>query len=56
MSPAENERACTPGSSRQKIVNQLLQPGAPSRALRLRAADGLERFMRRVEGRKEGDG
>ncbi|MEV5202810.1 hypothetical protein [Streptomyces sp. NPDC053720] len=24
-------------------------PGAPSRALRMRAADGWERFMRRVE-------
>ncbi|MCQ0024116.1 hypothetical protein M4914_14940 [Streptomyces somaliensis DSM 40738] len=25
------------------------RPGAPSRALRLRAADGWERFMRRAE-------
>lgn len=32
------------------------RPGAPSRALRLRAADGWERFMRRVEAedRREG--
>ncbi|MFI8963870.1 hypothetical protein ACIGO8_17350 [Streptomyces sp. NPDC053493] len=27
-------------------------PGAPSRALRMRAADGWERFMRRVEARE----
>ncbi|MFJ7064777.1 hypothetical protein [Streptomyces sp. NPDC101115] len=30
-------------------------PGEPSRALRLRAADGWERFMRRVEAKEGGD-
>ncbi|MGW0764692.1 hypothetical protein [Streptomyces sp. NPDC002676] len=39
-------RACTPPES---------QPGAPSRALRVRAADGWERFMRRVEARQEAE-
>ncbi|MFD5768162.1 hypothetical protein ACFWIN_20385 [Streptomyces sp. NPDC127049] len=29
------------------------RPGAPSRALRVRAAGGWERFMRRVEARQE---
>ncbi|MCX4394369.1 MULTISPECIES: hypothetical protein [unclassified Streptomyces] len=28
-------------------------PGAPSRALRMRAADGWERFMRRVEAQRD---
>ncbi|MFF4171785.1 hypothetical protein [Streptomyces sp. NPDC001744] len=28
-------------------------PGTPSRALRVRAAGGRERFMRRVEARQE---
>ncbi|MFJ9812965.1 hypothetical protein ACIRTB_32590 [Streptomyces sp. NPDC101158] len=29
------------------------RPGAPSRALRVRAADGWEKFMRRIEARQE---
>ncbi|MGW0605500.1 hypothetical protein [Streptomyces sp. NPDC002640] len=29
------------------------RPGAPSRALRVRAAGGWERFMRRAEARQE---
>ncbi|MFB6518721.1 hypothetical protein [Streptomyces sp. NPDC056401] len=30
------------------------RPGAPSRALRIRAAGGWERFMRRVDAEQEG--
>ncbi|MEU8759867.1 hypothetical protein [Streptomyces sp. NPDC048659] len=42
--PGANGRTYTPPEPR---------PGAPSRALRLRAADGWENFMRRSESRPE---
>ncbi|MCX4732389.1 hypothetical protein [Streptomyces sp. NBC_01363] len=42
--PGSSGRTCTPPEPR---------PGAPSRALRVRAAGGWERFMRRVETRQE---
>jgi hypothetical protein len=45
----------TPGSSRHRIATESPQPGAPSRALRLRAAGGWEKFMRRTEMQKEGE-
>ncbi|WP_157869991.1 MULTISPECIES: hypothetical protein [unclassified Streptomyces] len=39
----------TPGSSRQTHTSPEPPPGAPSRPLRLRAAAGWARFMRRAE-------
>ncbi|MFD4243277.1 hypothetical protein ACFWP3_17000 [Streptomyces sp. NPDC058525] len=39
----------TPGTSGRKIAIRETQPGAPSRALRLRAAGGWEKFMRRAD-------
>ncbi|WP_159043040.1 MULTISPECIES: hypothetical protein [unclassified Streptomyces] len=42
--PAASGRTYTPPEPR---------PGAPSRALRVRAAGGWERFMRRAEARQE---
>ncbi|WP_406149569.1 hypothetical protein [Streptomyces sp. NBC_01012] len=42
--PAANGRTYTPPEP---------WPGAPSRALRVRAAGGWERFMRRAEARQE---
>ncbi|MFB7517219.1 hypothetical protein [Streptomyces sp. NPDC056144] len=43
----------TPGASGRTYMPTEPQPGAPSRALRLRAAEGWERFMRRAESRPE---
>ncbi|MFD4370061.1 hypothetical protein [Streptomyces sp. NPDC058486] len=43
----------TPGASGRRYTPPEPQPGAPSRALRLRAADGWEKFMRRTESRPE---
>ncbi|MEU2430372.1 hypothetical protein ABZ611_12775 [Streptomyces sp. NPDC007861] len=42
-----------PGASGRTYTPLEPRPGAPSRALRVRAADGWEKFMRRVEARKE---
>ncbi|MCX4867405.1 hypothetical protein OIC43_30495 [Streptomyces sp. NBC_00825] len=42
-----------PGASGRTYTPPEPQWGAPSRALRVRAADGWERFMRRVEARQE---
>ncbi|MCX4822701.1 hypothetical protein OG883_22930 [Streptomyces sp. NBC_01142] len=42
-----------PGTSGRTYTPPEPQPGAPSRALRVRAADGWERFMRRVEAQQE---
>ncbi|MGW7369508.1 hypothetical protein ACWGI8_40345 [Streptomyces sp. NPDC054841] len=39
----------TPGASGRKYTVPEPLPGAPSRALRIRAAGGWERFMRRAE-------
>ncbi|MEW2412624.1 hypothetical protein AB0953_02670 [Streptomyces sp. NPDC046866] len=44
----------TPGSSGRRLTVPEVPPGAPSRALRKRAADGWERFMRRADFRAEG--
>ncbi|CUM39383.1 hypothetical protein BN2537_7731 [Streptomyces venezuelae] len=40
----------TPGSSGRSRTAPEPAPGAPSRALRMRAAAGWARFMRRAEG------
>jgi len=42
-----------PGASGRTYTVPEPQPGAPSRALRERAASGWEKFMRRVEARQE---
>lgn len=42
-----------PGASGRTYTLPEPLPGAPSRALRVRAAGGWERFMRRVEARQE---
>ncbi|MEU5215959.1 hypothetical protein AB0G79_07135 [Streptomyces sp. NPDC020807] len=42
-----------PGASGRTDAPPEPLPVAPSRALRLRAADGWERFMRRAEARQE---
>lgn len=39
----------SPGASGRTFTPPEPQPGAPSRALRLRAAGGWEKFMRRAE-------
>ncbi|MFE2558959.1 hypothetical protein ACFXGT_23615 [Streptomyces sp. NPDC059352] len=39
----------TPGSSERSYPTPEPAPGAPSRALRMRAAAGWARFMRRAE-------
>lgn len=39
----------TPGSSGRRFNAPEAAPGAPSRALRMRAAAGWARFMRRAE-------
>ncbi|MFJ3976688.1 hypothetical protein [Streptomyces sp. NPDC090021] len=38
-----------PGASGRKHTTPAPQPGAPSRALRIRAAGGWEKFMRRAD-------
>ncbi|MGW0880434.1 hypothetical protein [Streptomyces sp. NPDC002671] len=42
-----------PGAGGRTYTPPKPQPGAPSRALRVRAAGGWERFMRRIEARQE---
>ncbi|MFI9241489.1 hypothetical protein ACIGXF_02625 [Streptomyces sp. NPDC053086] len=42
-----------PGASGRTYTPSEPQPGAPSRALRVRAASGWEKFMRRSETRQE---
>ncbi|MGW1804151.1 hypothetical protein [Streptomyces sp. NPDC002078] len=42
-----------PGASGRTSMPPKPQPGSPSRALRVRAASGWEKFMRRVEARQE---
>ncbi|MFD9220291.1 hypothetical protein ACFWDI_09820 [Streptomyces sp. NPDC060064] len=42
-----------PGASGRTYTPPEPQPGAPSRALRVRAASGWEKFMRRSETRQE---
>ncbi|MGW7366654.1 hypothetical protein ACWGI8_25255 [Streptomyces sp. NPDC054841] len=41
-----------PGASGRTYTPPEPRPGAPSRALRVRAAGGWEKFMRRVEARQ----
>ncbi|MFE5301457.1 hypothetical protein [Streptomyces sp. NPDC056632] len=43
----------TPGASGRMYTPPEPRPGAPSRALRVRAAGGWEKFMRRVEAKQE---
>ncbi|MFJ5834488.1 hypothetical protein [Streptomyces sp. NPDC093089] len=50
MTPPESPR-WSPGNGRTYIPQEV-QPGEPSRALRLRAAGGWERFMRRFAGER----
>ncbi|WP_326612432.1 hypothetical protein OG949_26795 [Streptomyces scopuliridis] len=42
-----------PGARGRTYTPPEPQPGAPSRALRVRAASGREKFMRRSETRQE---
>ncbi|MFF0550811.1 hypothetical protein ACFYUL_17825 [Streptomyces sp. NPDC004311] len=42
-----------PGNSGRTFAIQEPMPGAPSRALRIRAASGWEKFMRRGEMKQE---
>ncbi|MER6218250.1 hypothetical protein ABT213_29890 [Streptomyces sp. NPDC001674] len=44
-----------PGASGRTLAIQEPSPGAPSRALRVRAAGGWEKFMRRAD-MERGDG
>ncbi|WP_181923909.1 hypothetical protein [Streptomyces inhibens] len=44
-----------PGASGRTYTPPEPQPGAPSRALRVRAASGWEKFMRRIEARQEAE-
>ncbi|MBX9425568.1 hypothetical protein [Streptomyces lateritius] len=50
-----SERPDRPPGLRGGRPNALQEPhpGAPSRALRMRAADGWEKFMRRVEAQRD---
>ncbi|MFJ3841820.1 hypothetical protein ACIPY6_40845 [Streptomyces sp. NPDC090054] len=42
-----------PGASELTLATQEPSPGAPSRALRVRAASGWNKFMRRTDMRPE---
>ncbi|MFC9791275.1 hypothetical protein ACFVJI_01340 [Streptomyces sp. NPDC127584] len=44
-----------PGATGRTYPPPEPRPGAPSRALRVRAAGGWERFMRRAEARQESE-
>ncbi|MEV8454582.1 hypothetical protein AB0467_23510 [Streptomyces sp. NPDC052095] len=52
MSRSEPPRGI-PGTTAHARTLPESPPGAPSRALRIRAAGGWERFMRRIEAREE---
>ncbi|MFD4371165.1 hypothetical protein [Streptomyces sp. NPDC058486] len=52
MTTTERPRR-TPGASGRTYTPPEPQPGAPSQALRLRAAEGWEKFMRRAETQPE---
>ncbi|MGW3090621.1 hypothetical protein [Streptomyces sp. NPDC001108] len=52
MSRSEPPRG-VPGTTAHAHTPPESPPGAPSRVLRIRAAGGWERFMRRVEAQEE---
>ncbi|RKT04383.1 hypothetical protein BX286_2333 [Streptomyces sp. 3211.6] len=54
MSTSELPRR-KPGASGRAVAIQEPSPGAPSRALRVRAAGGWEKFMRRADFLEGGD-